>query len=195
MLSPCFPKIHLSNKNILRPPSVWNSWTTHRVHTKPIFTSSQASLSPHTCNSYYRSIVTTQCAQWSPTPLANYFVYFSENSGKKQKKGCRGYKLMKHKWTATLKISFKLLAFQTELLTCFITIDETRRSRVYSSLMISKNGLICKAGYLSMFYCFMGKRRNPQIKFEYNFMVKLNIKQWKFNNTPIIRNDSSIPNE
>lgn len=33
------------------------------------------------------------------------------------------------------------------------------------------------------------------MKLEHNFVVKVNIKQWKFYNIPIIRNDSSIPNE
>lgn len=92
----------------------------------------------------------------------------------------RGYQLMKHKWTATLKISLKLLAFLTELLTCFITIYETERSTVYSSLMISANCLIYKAGYLRAFYCFMGKS-NPQIKLEYDFVVKVYNKKWVIN--------------
>lgn len=86
MLSPYFPKIQLSNKNILWPPSVWNSWTTHRVHTKPIFTSSLASLSPHTCNSYYRSIVTTQCATVKPKTTGHFFCIFQ----RKLRKEARG---------------------------------------------------------------------------------------------------------
>ncbi len=59
----------------------------------------------------------------------------------------------------------------------FIPIYETNLGRVYYSLKC----LIKKAVCLSIFSYFIGKINPPQIKLDYDFVVKVNIKQGKFN--------------
>lgn len=54
--------------------------------------------------------------------------------------------------------------------------------------MISKNGIIRQG--ISARFTVLWEKINPQIKLEYDCVVKVNIKQWKCNNAPIIRNDS-----